>query len=113
MFGAVGGVEDGVVVVVVGEAAEGVVTGGVVAGTAGVFAVGVLFAGAFGAAVEVKPDNGIALVDEGFWEMECVEAVCLGSIVELPEDRGDLVVRGVLIGDEGEGVVGLVEEFEG
>jgi hypothetical protein len=31
----------------------------------------------------------------------------------LPEDSDDLVVSGVLIGDEREGVVGLVEDLEG
>ena len=46
-------------------------------------------------------------------DVECGEGVVVGGVVELPEDRGDLVVGGVVGGDEGDGVVGGVEDAEG
>jgi hypothetical protein len=105
--------EHGVVVVLVGEAAEGVVAGRVIAGSAGELAGGVFFAGALRAAIDVEPDHRVAGVDEFFREAEGVEGVGCCGVVELAEDGGDLVVGGVGDGDEGEGVVGLVEEVEG
>src|SRR6185312_2598519 len=104
----VGVEKDGVVAVLVGEAAEGVVAGSVVAGAAGECGGGVLFVGAFGAAVDVEPDHRIAgvyhLLDL-LREVERGEVVGAGGVVELPEDRGDLVIGGVGGGDESDGVV--------
>src|ERR1700744_168825 len=105
--------EDGVIAVFVGEAAESVVTGGVVAGAAGECAGGVLLARALGAAVDVEPYHRVALVDELLRDVERGEGVVVGGIVELPEDGGDLVVGGVGVGDERDGVVGGVEDLEG
>ena len=107
------GEEFAAVPVVVGAAAEGVVGGCVVAVAAGRFAVGVFFGGAFGAAIEMEPDHGVARVDYGLGDVEAVEGVGVGGVAELPDDGGDLVVGGVGDGDEGEGAVGLVEEGEG
>ena len=56
---------------------------------------GVFFGGTFGAAVEVEPDVGRAGVDELLRNVEGVEGVGLGGVVELPDDGGDLVVGGV------------------
>jgi len=86
--------------VFVGEAAVGEVSGGVVAGAAGRWG-GVFFRGAFGAAVEVEPDDGVALVDEGLREFEGGEGVVGGGVAELVEDGGDFVVGGGFFGDEG------------
>lgn len=105
--------KDAVIAVFIGEAAEGVVAGGVVAGAAGECAGGVLFARAFCAAVDVEPDHRVALVDECLRDVELVEGVRAGGVVELPDDGGDLVVGGVVGGDEGDGVVGGVEDAEG
>src|SRR6185312_6774221 len=100
--------EYGVVAVFVGEAAEGIVAGGVIAGAAGECAGGVFFARAFGSAVDVEPDHRVALVDELLRDVERGEGVVVRGVVELPEDCGDLVVGGVGVGDEGDGVVGGV-----
>ena len=93
--------EDAVVAVLVGEAAEGVVGGGVIAGFAGELAGGVLFAGAPGAAVDVNEDDGVALIDEGLREVERGEGVGVRGVVELVEEGGELGVGGGLGDDEG------------
>ena len=105
--------KNGVVAVLVGEAAEGVVAGSVVACATGKRARGVFFVCALGAAIDVEPDHGVALVDELLRDVERGEVVVAGCVVELPEDCGDLVVGGVVGGDEGDGVVGGVEDLEG
>jgi hypothetical protein len=105
--------EDAVVPLVVDAAAEGVVASGVVAAAAGNFAVGVFFVGAFGASVDVEPDHGVAGVDELLGDVQGVEGASMGRGAELPDEGLDLRVGGGGGGDEGEGVVGLVEKFEG
>src|SRR5215469_17070710 len=87
----------------------GVVAGGVIAGSAGELTLGVLFAGALGAAVDVEPGGG-ARVDVLLGEVELVEGVGTGGVAELPDERGDLVVGGVVRGGEGEAGVVIVEE---
>ena len=94
------------------EAAESELASGVIARTAGKLGSGVLFARALCAAIDVKPDDGIARVDELLRKMKRVEGVGVGSVAKLPDDGGNLIVGDVGRGDEGEGVVGLVEEFE-
>ena len=91
--------EEGVVAVGVGEVAEGVVAGGVVAASAGRWAGGVFLSGAFGASVDVEPDDGVAGVDDFLRDVELVEAVRGGGVAELPEDGGDLGVGCVGVGD--------------
>jgi len=61
----------------------------------------------------VEPDHGVAGVYYFLGEVECVEGVGVGGVAELPDDGGDLVVGGGGGDDQGEGVGGLVEEFEG
>ncbi len=100
-FGVVGVAEDAVGPVGVGVAAEGEVAGAVVAGFAGELALGVFFGGAFGAAIDVEPDGGLAGVDEGLGEVEGGEGMGVGGVAELPEDGGDLVVGGGGGGGEG------------
>ena len=73
----------------------GVVAGGVITGSAGELALGVLFAGALCAAVDVEPGGG-ASVDVLLGEVELVEGVGSGGVAELPDERGDLVVGGVV-----------------
>lgn len=109
----VGVAEKAAVAVGVFEVAEGIVAGGVVAVAAGEIAGGVFFRGALGASVDVEEEEGVAGVDELLRDVEVVEGVGLGGVVELVDDGDDLVVGGVFVGDEGDGVVGLVEEFEG
>ena len=105
--------QDAVVAVGVLEAAECVVAGCVVAASAGRIAGGVFLGCAPGATVDVDEDDGVALVDELLWKMELVERLVAGRVVQLPEEGLDLLVGGVVGGDEGEGVGGLVEELEG
>ena len=104
--------ERAVVVVGIGEAAEGVVAGGVVRRTAGKRSGGVLLARALGAAIDVKPDHGIACVDQLLRDVEFIERVVVRRIAKLPHDRFDLVVGGVVRCDQGDGAVGGVEDFE-
>src|SRR5215469_4391213 len=90
----------------------GVIAGGVIAGSAGEFALGVLFAGALGAAVDVEPGGG-AGVDVLLGEVELVEGVGTCGVAELPDEGGDLVVGGVVWGGKGKAAVVVVEELEG
>jgi hypothetical protein len=105
--------EDAAVPVAMGASAEGVVAGGVVAGAAGWGALCIFFGRALGASVEVEPDHRVAGVDYFLRDVEGVEGVGVGRVAELPEDGRDLVVGGGGRGDEGDGVGGGVEEFEG
>ena len=61
----------------------------------------------------MEPELGVAGVDELLRDVEGVEGVGVGGVAELVEEGGDLVVGGGGLGDEGEGVGGLVEEVEG
>src|SRR5215467_6024920 len=63
----------------------GVIAGGVIAGSAGEFALGVLFAGALGAAIDVEPGGG-AGVDVLLGEVELVEGVGTRGVAELPDE---------------------------
>ena len=93
-WGAVVFVDDEFAVGTVGiaKAAESELTGGVIAGSAGEFAGGVLFAGAPGATIDVEPDDGATGVDEFLREVEGVERVSADGVAKLPDDGGDLVV---------------------
>jgi hypothetical protein len=95
------GEEDGIVAVGVGEAAECVVAGGVIAAAAGWSSGGVFLGGASGAAVDVEPHVRVACVHEFLRDVKGVEGVGVGCVVELKENGGDLVVGGSLAGDEG------------
>ncbi len=70
----------------IGVGAEGVIAGGVVAGAAGWIAWGVLFGGALRAAVDVKPDDGLARVHELLRDVEIVEGVGAGGVVKLVDE---------------------------
>src|ERR1035437_1374762 len=97
----------------VGVGVQGVVAGGVIAAAAGRFAGSILFGGAPGAAIDVEPDVGAVGVNLLLRDVELVERVGAGGVAELPDERGDFVVAGLFVHDQGEGVVGVVEELEG
>ena len=97
-IGRVRTVQNGIVVLRLLVGAEGVIAGSVVAGSAGILAGDELFIGALVAAIDVEPDDGLARIDEGLRELERVEGMGLEGIMELPENRLDLVIRCVGLG---------------